>query len=137
MILASKPARDLTLFALTAIAISMAAAATAQDEVAKGSALRKELFELARPKIEKMSGQAVRFQGSMKQLDDWVFFIGSIVDADGATIQIGPAESGDTAILWTNRNGKWVVIEAQTGFTDVIYLEWPGKHGFPQALIGS
>ena len=110
MILASKPARDLTLFALTAIAISMAAAATAQDEVAKGSALRKELFELARPKIEKMSGQAVRFQGSMKQLDDWVFFIGSIVDADGATIQIGPAESGDTAILWTNRNGKWVVI---------------------------
>ena len=91
----------------------------------------------ARPKIEKAAGQAVRFQGSMKQLDGWVFFIGSIVDADGATIQIGPAESGDTAILWTNRNGQWVVLEAQVGFTDVIYLEWPEKYGFPQALIGN
>ena len=137
MILSMKLTRVLRLFASIAIAISVVPAATAQDEVAKGSALRKELFELARPKIEKAAGRVVRFQGSMKQLDGWVFFIGSIVDADGATIQIGPAESGDTAVLWTNRNGQWVVLEAHVGFTDVIYLEWPDTYAFPQALIGN
>lgn len=111
--------------------------AFAQDEVPPGSGLRKELFELARPKIERKAGQPVRFLGSLKQLNGWAFFTGTIVDADGAVIPVGPAESGDTAILWQKREGQWSVVEAVTGFTDVIYLEWADKHSAPPALFGS
>ena len=111
--------------------------ASAQEEVPLGSALRKELFELARPKIEQTAKQSVRFQGSMKQLNGWAFFTGTLVDAAGAVIPVGPAESGDTAILWTQRNGKWSVVEAATGFTDVIYLDWSEKHKAPAALLGN
>ena len=109
----------------------------AQEEVAPGSALRKELFELARPKIERLAKQAVRFQGSLKEMNGRAFFLGTIVDADGAVIPVGPAESGDTAILWEKNNDEWSVIEAATGFTDVIYLDWAEKYDAPAALFGS
>ncbi len=47
----------------------------AQTEVPAGSALRKSLFELARPSVESEAGQKVLFEGSLKQLGEWAFFM--------------------------------------------------------------
>jgi len=128
------------LLLLSLLAVSGFAAihpASAQEEVAKGSKLRKELFDLARPHIEGATGCTVLFNGSMKQLGGWAFFVGTIVNKNGGVIQIGPAESGDTAILWVKTDGEWSVLEAEVGFTDVIYLNWPETHGCPGALVGN
>lgn len=128
---------SLLVLTLAAATFSLVPAASAQEEVKKGSKLRKELFELARPDIEAVSGCAVLFNGSMKRLGNWAFFNGNIVTADGAPIRVGPGESGDTALLWSLKNGVWFLMEAEVGFTDVIYLDWSGKHGFPGALTGN
>jgi len=129
--------RSFVVLALVAVSFSLVPGASAQEEVKKGSKLRKELFELARPDIEAAAGRAVLFNGSMKRLGSWAFFLGNIVTADGGPIRIGPAESGDTALLWSLKNGVWFLMEAEVGFTDVIYLEWSDKHGFPGALTGN
>lgn len=129
--------RSFLVLALAAVSVSLVPAASAQEEVTKGSKLRKELFDLARPDIEASAGRTVLFNGSMKRLGSWAFFLGDIVTADGGPIRIGPAESGDTALLWSRKNGVWFLMEAEVGFTDVIYLEWSDKHGFPGALTGN
>ncbi len=122
--------------AMIVVGIAMATTAPAQEEVSKGSSLRKNLFGLARPHIERQAGQKVLFEGSLKQLNGWAFFLGSIVNGNGSTIRIGDSESGDTAILWEKRGADWVVVEAECGFTDVFYLDWPQKHGVPRSLLG-
>lgn len=129
--------RSFLVIALAAATFSLVPPASAQEEVVKGSKLRKELFELARPDIEAVAGRPVLFNGSMKRLDNWAFFSGNIVTADGGPIRVGPGESGDTALLWSLKNGVWFLMEAEVGFTDVIYLGWSGKHGFPGALTGN
>ena len=50
------------------------------QEIPKGSKLRAQLFDLARPTIEKQAGQAVKFAGSQRRLGEWAFFIGQIVN---------------------------------------------------------
>lgn len=130
-----KVVRLLIILAFAESSLSMIPQASAQEEIAPGSALRKELFELARPKIECAAKQPVRFQGSMKQMLGWAFLYGTIVDADGALIPVGPGESAETAILWVNNNDEWSVVEAVTGFTDVIYLDWADKHQAPPPLF--
>ena len=129
--------RSLVILLLAAATLSLVPSASAQEEVAKGSKLRKELFELARPDIEAVAGRAVLFNGSMKRLGNWAFFSGNIVTADGGPIRVGPGESGDTALLWSLKNGVWFLMEAEVGFTDVIYLDWSEKHGFPGKLTAS
>lgn len=129
--------RSFLVLSLAAATVSLVRPASAQEEVAKGSKLRKELFELARPDIEAVAGRAVLFNGSMKRLGNWAFFNGNIVTADGGPIRVGPGESGDTALLWSLKNGVWFLMEAEVGFTDVIYLDWSDKHGFPGALTGN
>lgn len=130
-----KAMRFLMLATFLPISLGMVSPAFADGEVPVGSALRKELFALARPKIEREAGQAVRFQGTMQQREEWVFFKGTIVDAHGAAIPVGPGESAETAILWEQRKGKWTVLEAVTGFTDVIWLDWTEKHRAPSVLF--
>lgn len=127
--------RFLLLATLLGIGLGLVSPACAEGEVPAGSALRKELFALARPRIEREAGQAVRFQGTMQQRGDWVFFKGIIVNAQGTAIRVGPGESAETALLWAQRNGKWTVVEAVTGFTDVIWLDWAEKHHAPTALF--
>jgi len=135
----SKPSllQTLLLLSFAAAWAVLPPVASAQEEVTKGSSLRKELFDLARPDVEASAGCPVKFNGSMKRLGSRVFFLGNIVDSDGGPIRIGPAESGDTALLWSLKNGVWFLIEAEVGFTDVIYLNWAEAHGFSGALTGN
>lgn len=123
-------------FSLLAAVLVAGSSVAAQEEVAKGSALRKSLFELARPQIEQQAGQKVLFEGSLKQLNGWAFFLGTIVKGNGAEIRVGDSESGDTVILWQKRGGSWVVVEAETGFTDAFFADWPESKGVPRSLMG-
>jgi hypothetical protein len=104
-------------------------------EVPKGSALRAELFDLARSGVESEAGQTVKFNGSLKRLGDWAFFVGQIVDASGKQIRVGPNESADTALLWKIVDSEWQSITYVVGMTDVAYASWPDEFGAPQELI--
>lgn len=106
------------------------------SEVPKGSALRSELFDLARPRAEKVAGQPVKFEGSLKRQGDWAFFSGSIVDGDGSPIAVGGAPSADTCVLWRRVSGNWKVVKALFGITDVAYISWPEELGVPHELLG-
>ncbi len=123
----------LTLFVLTLLFAVTANAAP--REVPKGSDLRSELFALARPTVEEAAGRPVRFAGSLKQLDGWAFFNGSIVDSNGSRILLGEAESADTVILWKKSGGEWEIVQCAAGITDVCYGSWPKKYGAPTALL--
>lgn len=97
--------------------------------------LRSALFDLARPSIEAEAGEEVKFQGSLKRVGDWAFFRGVIVDPSGREIKVGEAESADTCALWRKAATGWDLIQAATGFTDVIYLDFADKYGAPAALF--
>lgn len=109
---------------------------SAQTEVPKSSALRKSLFELARPSIEAEAGQKVLFEGSLKQLGDWAFFMGKIVNSGGAEIVPSGYNNGEVGILWVLRSGRWGLVTTNVGPTDVFYLDWPQTYGAPASLFG-
>lgn len=109
-------------------------AESAPAEIPPGK-LRSALFDLARPSIEAQAGQAVKFQGSLKRVGDWAFFLGVIVDASGREIKVGDAASADTCALWRKSGESWKLIQSATGFTDVIYLDYADKYGAPAALF--
>lgn len=104
------------------------------SEVPPGK-LRSQLFELARPTLEKTAGYPVKFQGSLKANAQWAFFLGQIVDPQGKTIRLGEAESGDAVALWQQKDGKWKLVVALAGVTDAPFVDWPREYGAPEALF--
>src|SRR5688500_16056857 len=102
---------------LLLVFVSSAWADDAAKEVPVGE-LRTQLFDLARPSVEKTAGRPVKFQGSLKATKEWAFFLGEIVDEKGKTIRLGDAESGDTVALWKRKNGQWELVEVAAGITD-------------------
>lgn len=129
------PAR---IFLLAAVLLATALAAFAGEprEIPKGSALRAELFDLARPSVEKQAGQTVKFHGSLKELGDWAFFSGEIVDGRGRPILLHEVGSAETCILWKKSKGGWKVLRAFAGITDVAWQPWPEEFGTPPELLG-
>ena len=101
-----------------------------------GSALRKELFESIRSKAEALTNTPVKFAGSMKREGIWVYFIGQMVDAKGAPIPVGAAESAEALALWKKDGEAWRVVDFRAGFTDALFLEYPEKYGVPKTLLG-
>ena len=69
-------------------------------EIPAASPLRKQLFEMARPAIQNMAGQSVKFQGSLKEIGIWAFFLGQTVDQKDGLITNPDSGSADTCILW-------------------------------------
>ena len=124
-----------SLFLSTLLFCLTTGANAAPKEVPKGSELRAGLFDLARTNVEHEAGQAVKFAGSLKQLGDWAFFLGTVVDGSGAGIPVGEGESADTAILWKIVDSEWQMITHAVGITDVAYASWPDDYGVPEALI--
>lgn len=105
------------------------------EEVPRGSALRAELFDLARPEAEKTAGQRVRFEGSMKRMGDWVYFSGNVVDTQGRRITVRNLAS-DTLALWKCVDGRWRVLDVGAGVTDAYHYEvWPRQFGTPMELL--
>jgi hypothetical protein len=105
------------------------------EEVPRGSKLRAQLFDLARPEAEKTAGQPVKFEGSMKRMGDWVFFSGNVVDRDGRPIPVHGVAS-DTVALWRREKDRWRVLDVGAGASDAYhYYVWPEKFGAPVELL--
>ncbi len=127
-----KSARPLPVLLLFLLATS---ALAGPREIPKGSELRASLFDIARSSVEREAGQPVKFAGSLKQLGDWAFFSGTIVNGSGNPIRVGEARSSDTALLWKIVDSEWQLIAYAVGITDVAYASWPDDYGAPQALV--
>jgi hypothetical protein len=91
-----------------------AAATQRIEEVPRGSALRAQLFDLARPEAEEIAGQPVKFAGRMVRLGDWVYFSGNVVDSKGRKIMVRDLAS-DTVVLWKREAGRWKLLNAGVG----------------------
>jgi len=121
---------------LILLAIGLTATAyAAPQEVPKGSDLRAYLFDLARPGVEQEARKTVKFAGSLKQLNGWAFFNGSIVDGSGNKIMAGDAQSADTVVLWKKSGNNWRLVAYIVGMTDVGYAGWSEKYGAPEELF--
>lgn len=105
-------------------------------EIAAASPLRKQLFEMARPAIQIMANQPVKFRGSLKETGIWAFFLGQTVDEKGGLITHPDSGSADTCILWKKESKGWSVIDCNHGFTDVFYANWPERYGVSADLLG-
>jgi hypothetical protein len=102
-------------------------------EVPKGSKLRAQLFDLARPTIENQAGQSVKFAGSLQQFEGWAFFSGEIVDSKGTTIEIDGIS--DTFAIWRQSRSGWVFLAGGAGISDSgFHEEWINK-GAPEELL--
>ena len=104
-------------------------------EIPRGSELRDQLFDLARPEVEDIAGQPVKFAGSLKQLNGWAFFQGRIVDAGGAAILVGDNQSADVALLWSDARNGWELVRCVVGITDVAWASGPDEVGAPTELL--
>jgi hypothetical protein len=112
-----------------------AAATQRIEEVPRGSALRAQLFDLARPEAEEIAGQPVKFAGRMVRLGDWVYFSGNVVDSKGRKIMVRDLAS-DTVVLWKREAGRWKLLNAGVGASDAYHLDyWPEKFGAPLRLL--
>lgn len=109
----------LTSLAITTFALH--AALAAPQEIPKSSKLRAQLFDLARPTIEKQAGQAVKFAVSQRQLGDWAFF--------------NRRQRRNSPSLET---GKWSLGIScwRSSATEPFHLEeWPRKYGAPLEVL--
>ncbi|MEM9281220.1 MAG: hypothetical protein AAGA96_05290 [Verrucomicrobiota bacterium] len=105
------------------------------EEVPRGSELRKTLFNLARPKLEKLAGQSIRFNGSLKAYRNWALFLGESVDANGNSIAYPDLQNSDTVVLFLRTADRWVVVDYSGGHGDVFYEIWIEQYGMPRPLL--
>jgi hypothetical protein len=108
-------------------------ACASPQEIPKGSKLRAELFDLARPTIEKQAGQPVKFAGSLRQFEGWAFFAGRVVDEKGGTIEFDGVS--DTLVIWKETHGSWQLLEASAGVSDMSFHEKWLQEGAPRQLL--
>jgi hypothetical protein len=130
--------REFCFFMIVSI-VSLSGISLAEKEIREipaASPLRKQLFEMARSAIQNMAGQSVKFQGSLKEIGIWAFFLGQTVDQKDGLITHPDSGSADTCILWKKESKGWSVIDCDHGFTDVFYANWPERYGVHADLLG-
>ncbi len=115
--------------------LSLSSTLHAAEEIPVGSDLRKELFDSIRPQAEKLAGQLIKFQGTLKQESGWAVFLGQLVNKNGAPLPIGAAESAEAFGIWQKKGPTWKLIEFNAGYTDVFYIDYPKTHGVPASLL--
>ncbi len=104
-------------------------------EVPIGTELRKELFNLVRPKLEAIAKQPIKFQGNMKAYRNWALFTGQSLDKDGKPVAYPDLGNSDTVALWLRTVDGWKLVDFSGGHSDVFYLIWTEQYGVPRALI--
>jgi hypothetical protein len=106
-------------------------------EVPRDTPLRKQLFDLLRPKIEQVSAQRdVRFQGDLKAFKNWALFVGSTLDAKDRAIKFPPTNNTETAALFLRTKDGWRLVDFAVGFGDPSYWVWAEQYGAPKKLLG-
>ncbi len=83
------------------------------QEVPKGSKLRAQLFDLARPVIEQMAGCQIRFVGYMVRVGEVVNFKGKVINSKDQTIRFKGVEL--IGVSWELSNNRWRVSQIDTG----------------------
>jgi len=107
------------------------------SEVSRESGLRKTLFDLLRPGIEKQAGEAVLFEGSVMAYRNWAIFVGRTLDkAAGNSIAFKPQGNDDTVAIWLRTREGWRLVDYEAGHSDVFYVMWHEQYGVPKALLG-
>ena len=107
-------------------------ASRAPTEVAVGSKLRSELFDLLRAEAD----PATRFSGRLEAYRNWAFFLGRTVDEAGKSKKNPPLGNDDAVALWLRTERGWTLVAHSFGHSDAFYVIWPEKFGAPRELFG-
>ncbi len=106
-------------------------------EIGRDSGLRKQLFDLLRPGIEKQTKESVLFEGSVTAYKNWALFVGRTLDKAGKnSIAFKPHGNDDTVALWLRTREGWRLVDYEAGHSDVFYVIWNEQYGVPKALLG-
>ena len=109
---------------------------TKPTEIPRDNALRKQLFDLLRPGIERAAKkQGVKFQGELKAFKNWVLFTGSTLDSKERPVAFEGSENSETCALWLRTRDGWKLIDFAYGFGDVAWLIWIDQYGAPKKLL--
>lgn len=109
--------------------------ATEPVEIATDNPLRKKLFNLARPKLEKSAGQPILFSGTLKGYRNWALFQGSSVDKKGDPLSYPDDGTSDTVALFLRTVNGWVLVDCSGGHSDVFYQTWTEQYGMPFEIL--
>ncbi len=105
-------------------------------EIPRDNALRKQLFDLLRPNIERAAKkQGVKFQGELKAFKNWALFTGSTLDSKERPVAFEGSENSETCALWLRTRDGWKLIDFAYGFGDVAWLIWIDQYGAPKKLL--
>lgn len=106
-------------------------------EIPREQGLRKDLFDLLRPKMERLAkADGIKFQGELKSYKNWAFFMGSVLDSNDRAIRFDPSENTDAAALWLHTKDGWKLVDYAVGFSDPFYWQWAEQYGVPRSLLG-
>ena len=104
-------------------------------ELEANSELRKSLFNLIRPRAEKIAKQPVKFQGHLRVYRNWAFFTGSSIDANGKAVEYPELGNSDTVALWLRTLDGWKLVDFAAGHSDAFFIIWPKQYGMPSELL--
>lgn len=105
-------------------------------EIHRDNPLRKQLFDLLRPHIERAAKrQGIKFQGELKAFKNWALFTGSTLDAKEKPVAFEGSENSETCALWLRTRDGWRLVDFAYGFGDVAWLIWIDQYGAPRKLL--
>ncbi|MDD5351318.1 MAG: hypothetical protein PHQ12_13995 [Chthoniobacteraceae bacterium] len=102
-------------------------------EISVGSELRKKLFAVMRPAMERYVKRPVQFRGSLAGYKNWACFEGGLVDAKGQFLEEKRLDLiyNQMAILLLRGQEGWIVVDYESGVDDdpFGFFAWPQKYG--------
>jgi hypothetical protein len=107
-------------------------------EVPADSPLRKQLFDLLRPGMEKRAKQPLKFRGSLKVFRNWAYFAGDMLDQKDRVVRIGN-EGLDYSVnaIWLHTKSGWVLVDGfDSWYGDYWQPAWFEKYNVPMELLG-
>lgn len=137
--------KSLTRRAVLAAAVLVPAVAGAA-EPPPGSPLRKAVLDAMRVRTEQDLGPPIQYLIKGMNVEGNIAFVaaepqrmnGQKIDWRRfpfyQTMEAG-GMSDEVAALLRFEGGAWRVEEYAFGFTDVVWIDWPTKHRFPERLI--
>lgn len=137
------------LIVLLAVAMLIIAPVSAQQisQPPRGSELRAELLDAARPFFEKETSGEVEFVvRKLNVMGDWAFAEVQLQRPGGVPIdwsrtpyavdaREGIFDPASSFFLLRKNGGRWTIVEFATGPTDVAWEGWRVDHKLPQALF--
>lgn len=108
---------------------------TSPTEVERSNPLRKQLFDLARPDLEKTAGKPILFNGRLQAYRNWALFVGASEDKEGNPIAYPGDGNSDTVALFLRTTKGWVLVDCSGGHSDVFYEIWIEQYGMPRELL--